>query len=153
MTDVGHKPGREKTARYIADNVPDPAPVKGATPIWTGTRSTTPCFNPRTREGCDHQEINDITFFVLVSIHAPVKGATYSATMANFLGNVSIHAPVKGATATFHGIADFFGGFNPRTREGCDDIFRLQPVSAVLVSIHAPVKGATTQLSARPGTG
>lgn len=31
VTDVGHKPGREKTARYIADNVLDPAPVKGAT--------------------------------------------------------------------------------------------------------------------------
>ena len=53
VTDVGHKPGREKTARYIADNIPDPAPVKGATiSISDGLR---PC---------------------LVSIHAPVKGAT-----------------------------------------------------------------------------
>ena len=31
VTDVGHKPGREKTARYITDNVLDPAPAKGAT--------------------------------------------------------------------------------------------------------------------------
>ena len=32
-------------------------------------------FNPRTREGCDPEPINQL-LSRLVSIHAPVKGAT-----------------------------------------------------------------------------
>ena len=35
----------------------------------------------------------------VVSIHAPVKGATPIAQQGVYLGGVSIHAPVKGATA------------------------------------------------------
>ena len=37
-----------------------------------------PSFNPRTRDGCDI-EITPIDFVVLVSIHAPVMGATRQA--------------------------------------------------------------------------
>ena len=37
---------------------------------------------------------------VIVSIHAPVKGATVSAWIAETVIDVSIHAPVKGATVT-----------------------------------------------------
>ena len=36
----------------------------------------------------------------LVSIHAPVKGATNCLLGGDSLRRVSIHAPVKGATAT-----------------------------------------------------
>ena len=53
VTDVGHKPGREKTARYIADNVLDPAPAKGATYRFDHGNSELTGFNPRTRKGCD----------------------------------------------------------------------------------------------------
>ena len=53
MTDVGHKPGREKTARYITDNVLDPAPAKGATYRFDHGNSELTGFNPRTRKGCD----------------------------------------------------------------------------------------------------
>jgi len=56
----------------------------------------------------------------LVSIHAPVKGATPHRAMPCIFSEVSIHAPVKGATLVA-GIALFRVG----------------------VSIHAPVKGAT----------
>ncbi len=56
---------------------------------------------------------------------------------------VSIHAPVKGATLFTQKPFNSLQGFNPRTREGCD----LQPdvhLSELReVSIHAPVKGAT----------
>ena len=55
-----------------------------------------------------------------VSIHAPVKGATWLKPYSVLSNGVSIHAPVKGATET-----------------GC------VTVCAVIVSIHAPVKGAT----------
>ena len=37
----------------------------------------------------------------------------------------------------------FFGDFNPRTREGCDQDAREMEPHTVFISIHAPVKGAT----------
>jgi len=57
---------------------------------------------------------------IVVSIHAPVKGATLLETAMPKEAKVSIHAPVKGATV--------------------DDP---TPGAYTLVSIHAPVKGAT----------
>ena len=55
---------------------------------------------------------------------------------------VSIHAPVKGATVGSVPFSSASTGFNPRPREGSDDTRGLRPrVSSV--SIHAPVKGAT----------
>ena len=56
----------------------------------------------------------------VVSIHAPVKGATKVVKGSMVVIDVSIHAPVKGATVLPGSlVADFS------------------------VSIHAPVKGAT----------
>ena len=55
---------------------------------------------------------------------------------------VSIHAPVKGATAAELGIALKGQCFNSRTRKGCDKNGALPPRQRA-VSIHAPVKGAT----------
>ena len=44
------------------------------------------------------------------------------------------------------------GNFNPRTREGCDDVRDLaKPIQTI--SIHAPVKGATPLGVRRPGSG
>ncbi len=62
----------------------------------------------------------------LVSIHAPVKGATNNLRSYQGLHQVSIHAPVKGATPVQ---GDF----------GLDGS----------VSIHAPVKGATSRSPSR----
>ena len=56
----------------------------------------------------------------IISIHAPVKGATVCQPEVAVNGRISIHAPVKGATEGGDGIVE------------CWDI-----------SIHAPVKGAT----------
>ena len=55
-------------------------------------------FNPRTREGCDFLDFQQALLAELISIHAPVKGATRHARKAE-------HDAVY---------------FNPRTREGCD---------------------------------
>ena len=57
---------------------------------------------------------------MVVSIHAPVKGATLTVSLTSLLTHVSIHAPVKGATKS-----------------------RSTSVMPAAVSIHAPVKGAT----------
>ena len=64
---------------------------------------------------CDFVEVNYV-----VSIHAPVKGATICIPFEIKLRKVSIHAPVKGATMVTSSLTGCF-----------------------LVSIHAPVKGAT----------
>ena len=80
-------------------------------------------FNPRTREGCDTRDYPDAASIKLISIHAPVKGATSSGRDASF--------------------RPFY--FNPRTREGCDQRVRDDLGGEDLISIHAPVKGATSK--------
>ncbi len=63
----------------------------------------------------------------MVSIHAPVKGATGEDVARTYATKVSIHAPVKGATGRAVG-------------EGVVEV----------VSIHAPVKGATSRSTIMP---
>ncbi len=57
---------------------------------------------------------------ILVSIHAPVRGATIEKSGKGRITYVSIHAPVRGATLELQ-------------EEGVK----------IPVSIHAPVRGAT----------
>ena len=57
-----------------------------------------PNFNPRTREGCDLDLDMDSLPTLTISIHAPVKGATYLGAGYQAGRWISIHAPVKGAT-------------------------------------------------------
>ena len=56
-------------------------------------------FNPRTREGCDSIALGEAFADDVISIHAPVKGATSPSDLHAEGGiDISIHAPVKGAT-------------------------------------------------------
>ena len=98
------------------------------------------CFNPRTRVGCD-ETLTSNAAAILVSIHAPVWGATNTIHILLNVWIVSIHAPVWGATSNPN---RFFIRicFNPRTRVGCD-LSLGSHASAGVVSIHAPVWGAT----------
>ena len=120
-------------------------------------------FNPRTRTGCDPRTaifsgstkafqsthphgvrldlLNSHIVVLLVSIHAPARGATAQPFNARPRRGVSIHAPARGATRTGwrprlnglfqsthpHGVRlhaflnwQLLRGFNPRTRTGCD---------------------------------
>ena len=102
---------------------------------------------------------------VRVSIHAPARGATWTAKKmedSNRSFNprpreggdgevyhgfprlgVSIHAPARGATVHLLAVALHVDCFNPRPREGGDqDRCRLSCISC-MVSIHAPARGAT----------
>ena len=56
------------------------------------------CFNSRSREGSDYEDLSFLLTSDKVSIHAPVKGATLDYTNQQTKIYVSIHAPVKGAT-------------------------------------------------------
>ena len=80
---------------------------------------------------------------VLVSIHAPVKGATSQQLIVFTRWHVSIHAPVKGATFTRGDYPKEDTCFNSRSREGSDPAELDAAGETVKVSIHAPVKGAT----------
>ena len=55
-----------------------------------------------------------------ISIHAPVKGATHSDPYDVDYSQISIHAPVKGATRRRSPGGSFAFDFNPRSREGSD---------------------------------
>ena len=101
-------------------------------------------FNPRTRTGCDLKRF-PFASAIIVSIHAPARGATANREILNsdnlfqsthphgvrlcrhpryvFNGSVSIHAPARGAT-----------------RAG------RSAVLLTYVSIHAPARGATLPL-------
>ena len=56
----------------------------------------------------------------IISIHAPVKGATRFGIAQARDDKISIHAPVKGATRYRNRQYCQSRDFNPRTREGCD---------------------------------
>ncbi len=71
----------------------------------------------------------------IVSIHAPVKGATPSHYTSDPSGVVSIHAPVKGATVCAQ-YCRCGHSFNPRTRERCDLVFKIDNSIMLFQSTH-----------------
>ena len=78
-------------------------------------------FNSRTPKGCDVKSLNAVEIGSVVSIHAPLKGAT--SPLSPLLSKVQ--------------------GFNSRTPKGCDQHLRGYRGEPSGVSIHAPLKGAT----------
>src|SRR6056297_2235666 len=62
-------------------------------------------------------------YTILVSIHAPARGATREIRESTNRQGVSIHAPARGATN--------------------NDVARIK---GYIVSIHAPARGATTDI-------
>ncbi len=78
-----------------------------------------------------------------VSIHAPLKGATFAKLASAIAFVVSIHAPLKGATFSQGYTSHLLTCFNSRTPEGCDPKLLDVADEIVAVSIHAPLKGAT----------
>ena len=60
---------------------------------------------------------------LLISIHAPTRGATAFCSFVNIIIHISIHAPTRGATQCVY-----------------------QSVLLPVISIHAPTRGATIAL-------
>ena len=80
---------------------------------------------------------------LIISIHAPAKGATLNNDYNSRMAQISIHAPAKGATRILWWLLLALVYFNPRSREGSD--LQIMPlVAQSLISIHAPAKGATS---------
>ena len=74
------------------------APVKGATDVAVRLHSKTQNFNPRSREGSDPLKLGTALHRGIISIPAPVTGATQGYVHGADAACISIHAPVKGAT-------------------------------------------------------
>ena len=79
---------------------------------------------------------------LIISIHAPAKGATKTARSVVRKKTISIHAPAKGATSD--------GGISYQTpkisihapAKGATSVM-LKVIFTTYISIHAPAKGAT----------
>ena len=78
-------------------------------------------FNPRSREGSDNLAAR-ASGLPVISIHAPAKGATFFFLPILAHSSISIHAPAKGATAGRGRAGSRCSDFNPRSREGSDQI-------------------------------
>ena len=109
------------------------------------------CFNPRARAGRDEGTVNANALILqfqstrpcgarhgdhvscptcrLVSIHAPVRGATRSRAVPSRTRRVSIHAPVRGATSPISSVNPSSPRFNPRARAGRDKL-----ISSIVVN-------------------
>ena len=118
----------------------------GARPTVAACNSLTRRFNPRARTGRDLDLLWSLTTHTIVSIHAPVRGATIVRCVLSNLPLVSIHAPVRGATRQSRSLDSLRQGFNPRARTGRDVPWRERSRFSS-VSIHAPVRGATEAMN------
>ena len=120
-------------------------------------------FNPRSREGSDvdcnafflyRQEFqstlprgerrklaNSNEVDVLISIHAPARGATWVSDMSKQFSPFQSTLP-RGERPTRSGLSSAWWNFNPRSREGSDPIIIPQS-KQTSISIHAPARGAT----------
>ena len=65
----------------------------------------------------------DLTMDIKVSIHAPTRGATRTEQIISVQAVVSIHAPTRGATVVVVA-SHILSSFNPRTHTGCDQWLR-----------------------------
>ena len=119
------------------------APARGATCRQTQRRRSSGYFNPRSREGSDRIfRTFSNSFFVFQSTlprgerHSPFR--IFSISLL-----ISIHAPARGATRRISRISSQNLNFNPRSREGSDGPHYRDDVYEAVISIHAPARGAT----------
>ena len=141
-----HAPARGATRNKMKQiefaNISIHAPARGATSSQSRLSAFRRYFNPRSREGSDlrsqYATILRLQFqstlprgerllqdsvkqrTILISIHAPARGATLEMLVPKVKAKISIHAPARGATEADHGL--------------------MQQLS---ISIHAPARGAT----------
>ena len=104
-------------------------------------------FNPRSREGSDRFSVPSGRICMVISIHAPARGATDIFCIIRF---GFIHFNPRSREGSDHLSfldVDTLNNFNPRSREGSDVMFSAPIISFFIISIHAPARGATTSLT------
>ena len=76
----------------------NPRSHEGSDICCTKSYNTTRYFNPRSHEGSD-SKASFTDRFLIISIHAPTRGATICSSTLCCVGSISIHAPTRGATS------------------------------------------------------
>ena len=102
-------------------------------------------FNPRSREGSDRPTRLLTTGQTYFNPRSREGSDPAGRIRCQDQHVISIHAPVKGATSLRKRQEIHHADFNPRSREGSDVDGHATGVG-VVISIHAPVKGATPQV-------
>ena len=164
------------------------APTRGATLSSNAIKVLRQNFNPRSHEGSDSSAAASSDSFslfqstlprgerlrvgwarechIVISIHAPTRGATTITLYAQWRKSISIHAPTRGATRAASQTLRSCGfqstlprgerrrkvyinapdarHFNPRSHEGSDSDGWINIPDAIDISIHAPTRGATS---------
>ena len=87
--------------------------------------------------------MEDVAYQVVISIHAPARGATVRRPYLCKWNSISIHAPARGATKRLFFFIQIAQHFNPRSREGSDGSLDDSVQKGDEISIHAPARGAT----------
>ena len=98
-------------------------------------------FNPRSHERSD-EYVCSFTKKLLISIHAPTRGATHPPAHAPCRHQISIHAPTRGATKLISSSYCLMIFQSTLPREERRFPFSFQSYS-LKISIHAPTRGAT----------
>ena len=123
-----------------------------------------PYFNPRSREGSDRNSAicdnSDSLFqstlprgerpglawflFPFRAFQSTLpRGERPRSPRSMICAMISIHAPARGATQSQHRPTAERLDFNPRSREGSDDVLYYSGTVYNYISIHAPARGAT----------
>ena len=83
-----------------------------------------------------------VMLHMVISIHAPTRGATNTDDACTDGLHISIHAPTRGATRLLVWWVSSSTYFNPRSYKRSDEYDGLDCLKT-LISIHAPTRGAT----------
>ena len=141
-----HAPAKGATDMVIRDcdisRISIHAPAKGATSCSERAVIDADYFNPRSREGSDTASTNLHNGQPEFQSTLPRRERLCGMVTVNIEREISIHAPAKGATGKHAHIPIRHTDFNPRSREGSDQMRRVCK-DFIKISIHAPAKGAT----------
>ena len=98
-------PRGERRKRSQAGTIPhdfNPRSHEGSDPVCLCSPNHPRYFNPRSHEGSDCSASVCVLRSIIISIHAPTRGATYRNRIQYIICRISIHAPTRGATYLFY---------------------------------------------------
>jgi hypothetical protein len=103
-------------------------------------------FNPRSYKRSDAIILPFVTLAIIISIHAPTRGATLNPFFFTQYRNISIHAPTRGATTKLFGRSPAGIFQSTLLQEERLTLFQCYLLSCH-ISIHAPTRGATAKFN------
>jgi len=122
------------------------APARGATRHHWGLQTTPTGFNPRPREGGDVDSLRDQLSAQKFQSTPPRGGRPGTCSRGPASSPVSIHAPARGATLILRSESLTIRRFNPRPREGGDELVRKEIMYPYMFQSTPPRGGRRSQM-------